>query len=80
MDEIRPDAVICAGYKWLFGPYSLSLGYFGAQYEGRVPIEHHWLSRIHSDDFANLTNYQSESRPGMVRFLLGVLSEYKTAA
>jgi hypothetical protein len=46
MDEIRPDAVICAGYKWLLGPYSLSLGYFGAQYEGGVPIEHHWLSRI----------------------------------
>ena len=72
MDEIRPDAVICA--------YSLSLGYFGAQYEGRVPIEHHWLSRIHSDDFANLTNYQSESRPGMLRcghnVLLGVLIEY----
>jgi selenocysteine lyase/cysteine desulfurase len=76
MDEIRPDAVICAGYKWLLGPYSLSLGYFGAQYEGGVLIEHHWLSRIHSDDFANLTNYQSEFRPGMVRYDSGESSNF----
>jgi selenocysteine lyase/cysteine desulfurase len=76
MDEIRPDAVICAGYKWLLGPYSLSVGYFGDQYEGGAPLEHHWLPRIHSDDFANLTNYQSEFRTGMMRFDSGESSNF----
>ena len=26
--ELHIDALICAGYKWLFGPYSMALGYF----------------------------------------------------
>jgi selenocysteine lyase/cysteine desulfurase len=76
MDEIRPDAVIGAGYKWLLGPYSLGAGYFGAQFEGGAPIEHHWLSRIHSEVFENLTNYQSEFRPGMIRFDSGESSNF----
>ena len=21
LDEIKPDALVCAGYKWLMGPY-----------------------------------------------------------
>ena len=26
---VQPDALICAGYKWMMGPYGTALGYFG---------------------------------------------------
>ena len=28
--EIQPDALICAGYKWLFGPYGCAYAYYGS--------------------------------------------------
>jgi selenocysteine lyase/cysteine desulfurase len=37
--EVRPDALICAAYKWLLGPYSVALGYFGPRYDDGVPLE-----------------------------------------
>ena len=30
---IQPDALITVGYKWLMGPYSTSLGYFGPRFD-----------------------------------------------
>lgn len=76
MDEIRPDAVLCAGYKWLLGPYSLSLGYFGERYRDGVPLEHHWLARKRSEDFANLTKYEDQFRAGAIRFDAGESSNF----
>ena len=35
--RIRPDALICSGYKWLMGPYSIGLAYFGPRLPGRRP-------------------------------------------
>jgi selenocysteine lyase/cysteine desulfurase len=32
VQELKPDALICAGYKWLLGPYSIGVGYFGPRY------------------------------------------------
>ena len=26
--RVKPDALICAGYKWLLGPYGIGLGYY----------------------------------------------------
>ena len=31
--DIQPDALICAGYKWLFGPYGCAYGYFGPYFD-----------------------------------------------
>ncbi|MBL4593932.1 MAG: aminotransferase class V-fold PLP-dependent enzyme, partial [Flavobacteriales bacterium] len=39
VEEIKPDAVICAGYKWLMGPYSLGLAYYGEYFNNGIPIE-----------------------------------------
>lgn len=37
--EIKPDALICGGYKWLLGPYSLGLAYFGERLNRVYPLK-----------------------------------------
>ncbi|HVS64037.1 MAG TPA: aminotransferase class V-fold PLP-dependent enzyme [Thermoanaerobaculia bacterium] len=69
--ELEPDALICAGYKTLFGPYSVALGYFGeALLQGR-PLEDNWITRRDSDDFAGLVSYRDEYREGAIRYDAG---------
>ncbi|MDH3711661.1 MAG: aminotransferase class V-fold PLP-dependent enzyme, partial [Cyclobacteriaceae bacterium] len=68
MVEINPDALICAGYKWLLGPYSLALAYFGPAFDGGIPLEENWINRIGSDDFKGLVRYQEQYHPYAVRY------------
>lgn len=37
--ELQPDALICAGYKWLFGPYGCGYAYYGPYFDNGIPIE-----------------------------------------
>jgi selenocysteine lyase/cysteine desulfurase len=74
--ELEPDALIAAGYKWMLGPYSLGVGYFGPRYlEGR-PLEETWIGREGSEDFKNLVDYQDAYQPGAVRFDVGERSNF----
>jgi selenocysteine lyase/cysteine desulfurase len=73
---IEPDALICAGYKWLMGPYSLGVAYYGPRFENGIPLEETWLSRVGSDDFPRLIDYQDEYRPGAVRYEPGEISNF----
>jgi selenocysteine lyase/cysteine desulfurase len=74
--EIQPDAVICAAYKWLLGPYSLGLAYFGPRYDEGEPLEHNWISRKGSEDFRGLVNYTDEYQPGALRYDVGERSNF----
>ena len=74
--EIQPDALICAGYKWLMGPYSIALGYFGPKFQNGIPLEEGWLDRKGSEDFAGLVNYVDEYQPGAIRFDMGERSNF----
>jgi selenocysteine lyase/cysteine desulfurase len=69
--DIQPDALICAGYKWLFGPYGCAYGYFGSYFDNGNPIEENWTNRLNSEDFAGLTNYQPEYKPKANRYSVG---------
>lgn len=69
--EIQPDALICAGYKWLFGPYGCAYAYYGSYFDNGEPIENNWANRIHSEKLAELTNYQSEYKPLANRYVMG---------
>ena len=69
--EIQPDALICAGYKWLFGPYGCAYAYFGSYFDNGTPIEDNWSNRLNSENFAGLTKYQSEYKPLANRFMVG---------
>lgn len=76
IQEIRPDALICAGYKWLMGPYSIGLAYYGPAFDNGIPIEENWINRLHSEDFAGLVNYQSNYREQSLRYEVGEHSNF----
>ena len=76
VETIRPDALICAGYKWLTGPYGLGVAYFGEAFDNGIPLEENWIARKESDDFSNLVHYRDEYRDGAIRFDVGERSNF----
>jgi len=76
VEKIKPDALVCAGYKWLLGPYSMGLAYYGEYFDNGKPIEESWMNRLHSEDFAALVNYQNEYQPGLLRYEVGEHSNF----
>ena len=74
---IQPEFMTAATYKWLMGPYSLGLLYVSKRWqeEGR-PIEHNWIHRKNSENFARLVDYEDEYEPGAVRFDVGERSNF----
>ena len=76
MDEIQPDALICAGYKWLMGPYSIGVAYYGPYFDDLQPIEHNWINRKNSHIFQDLINYQPEYRQGANRYSVGETTNF----
>jgi selenocysteine lyase/cysteine desulfurase len=74
--ETGADAVVCAAYKWLLGPYSLAMGWFGPRYDRGTPLEEAWLARADSDDFRNLVRYRDEYRPAAARYDMGGRSNF----
>ena len=76
VNEIQPDALICAGYKWLMGPYSLGLAYYGEYFDQGNPIEENWINRLHSENFAGLVNYETNYQPGALRYEVGEHSNF----
>jgi selenocysteine lyase/cysteine desulfurase len=69
--DIQPDALICAGYKWLFGPYGCAYAYYSAYFDNGTPIEQNWTARLGSENLAGLTQYQSEYKPLAQRYSAG---------
>jgi len=76
VQSIKPDALICAGYKWLMGPYAIGMAYYGEFLDDGIPIEENWINRLHSEDFQNLVNYQEEYQPGAMRYEIGEHSNF----
>jgi selenocysteine lyase/cysteine desulfurase len=77
-DAVRPDAVVCAAYKWLMGPYGLALGWFGDVFSDGDPIEETWAGRRGSEDFRGLVDYVDEYGPGSIRFDVGQRANFIT--
>lgn len=69
--EFEPDAVVVAGYKWLMGPYSSGVAYYGDYFADGKPIENNWMNRLKSEEFANLVNYQDQYQPASLRYEVG---------
>jgi selenocysteine lyase/cysteine desulfurase len=74
--RIDPDFVAVASYKWLLGPYSLGFLYVAPRRQGGRPVEHNWLARRDSEDFAGLVNYKDEFQAGARRFDVGERSNF----
>jgi selenocysteine lyase/cysteine desulfurase len=76
VETIQPDALVCAAYKWLLGPYSIGLAYYGDFFNGGKPIEENWINRLDSENFSGLVNYEAEYQPGALRYSMGEQSNF----
>ena len=76
VQAVRPDALICAAYKWLLGPYGTGAAYFGPFFDDGVPVEESWMNRMESDQFARLTRYERAYRPKAQRYNAGEFSQF----
>lgn len=76
LDDVQPDALITAGYKWLFGPYSCALAWMGPRFNSGVPIEENWINRKGSEHFAGLVDYEPDYQPGAARYDVGEKSNF----
>ena len=70
-DAVKPDFAVAACYKWLMGPYGIGMLYVDPKYHEGEPIEHNWINRAGSEDFARLVDYRSDFQPGARRFDMG---------
>lgn len=75
-ERVQPDLLVCAGYKWLLGPYQYSFAAVGDRLLNREPFEQNWINRKDSRNFSALINYQSEYQPGARRFDTGERSNF----
>lgn len=76
VSEINPDALVCAGYKWLMGPYGCGISYFGKAFDNGKPVEESWINRKNSEDFSQLINYQDNYGELARRYNVGQQSNF----
>lgn len=76
VEKIQPDALVCAAYKWLLGPYSMGLAYYGEYFDGGKPVEENWINRLDSENFSALVNYEPQYQPAALRFSMGEQSNF----
>lgn len=76
VQEIQPDALICAGYKWLMGPYSIGMAYYADTLLDGEPLEYNWINRKNSEDFSQLVNYQEAYQPKADKYCVGESSNF----
>ena len=72
----RIDALVCAAYKWLMGPYSTCLSYIHEDFNDGIPLEESWMTRPNSERFDRLTHYVEGYKPGAVRYDVGQSSNF----
>jgi selenocysteine lyase/cysteine desulfurase len=75
LQKIKPDALICAGYKWLLGPYSLGIGYYGEYFDNGKAIEESWMNRFGSENFSDVS-YKPAYKSGALRYEVGEHSNF----
>ncbi len=76
VQKIKCDALICGGYKWLMGPYTLGYAYFNEKFDTAKPIEQNWTVRLGAEDFTQLSNYTPYLKPHALKFDMGERSSF----
>jgi selenocysteine lyase/cysteine desulfurase len=76
VQAVKPDALVCAAYKWLMGPYSIGLAYYGPALQEGIPLEESWMTRSNAAEFSKLTNYVDTYATGAGRYDMGEFSNF----
>jgi selenocysteine lyase/cysteine desulfurase len=76
VQAIQPDALVCATYKWLMGPYSMGFAYLGPRFDAGEPLEETWIGRAGSENFKELVHYRDDYQPGARRYDVGERSNF----
>lgn len=76
VEQIQPDVLVCVGYKWLLGPYSIGLAYYGPMFDNGKPIEESWMNRLNAEDFRSLVQYNDQYKEGALRYEVGEHSNF----
>ncbi|WP_298732909.1 aminotransferase class V-fold PLP-dependent enzyme [uncultured Chitinophaga sp.] len=71
IEEVQPDFLVAAGYKWLLSPYGFGLMYVAEQWRDARPLEESWQARENAADFTSLVRYSDNYMPGARRFDVG---------
>lgn len=71
IENVRPDFLIAAGYKWLLCPYGFGILYVSEGWRDARPLEEVWLARQNAEDFSGLVKYSDVYMPGARRFDMG---------
>jgi selenocysteine lyase/cysteine desulfurase len=71
IDEVKPDFLVSAGYKWLLCPYGFSLMYVSEKWRNARPLEESWQARENAEDFGSLVNSSDKYMTGARRFDVG---------
>jgi len=74
--KYKIDALICAAYKWLMGPYSTALSFIHEEFNEGIPLEESWMTRTNAERFDLLTQYVDGYKPGATRFDVGQSSNF----
>ena len=76
LDEVRPDFLVTANYKWLLGPYASALMWVAPERRDGCPLEFSWMTRAHSEDFPQLVHYTTSYRTGARRYDVGETANF----
>lgn len=76
VEAMQIDALVCAAYKWLLGPYASGLMYLSEFYNNGKPLEETWMNRVNATDFKSLTNYSDDYQPFAARYDMGESSNF----
>lgn len=71
IENVQPDFLVAAGYKWLLCPYGFSLLYVSERWRNARPLEETWLARDNAENFAALVKYSDTYMPGARKFDVG---------
>lgn len=71
LEQVKPDFLVAAGYKWLLCPYGFSLMYVSEQWRNSRPLEESWQARENAEDFGSLVLSSDNYMSGARRFDVG---------
>lgn len=76
VNKYNISALICASYKWLFGPYSVALAFISDDFNQGKPLEESWMNKVNSKNFSALTNYEDSYKSNAGKYNVGESSNF----